>query len=170
MQQLLQAFWQIMLLRESPSILPESKFLLGITVVAYLVVNLVALMYIETVRGGIVLIVTDFALLVLWAVFVLMFFGVVARLVQTLTALFGAASLLNLILIPIAAGYAPEQEGQGLSALRELGILFLLLWAIVVYGQIIAQAIGRSRGFGVLLAVVYFLLSYQLSAALLTGV
>ena len=165
MQQFLDLFWQIALFRRSPSDLPESTFLLTVVVGAYLLINIITVFLAGEAGQSFLLLLTDLVLLTGWAFAVLTLFGKQARLMQTLTALFGVGSVLQFLSLPLSLGIDTNQDW--LIGLSVLGFLFILLWAVAVYGYVIARAIDRSAGVGVLLSTGYFLLSFQLAALLI---
>jgi hypothetical protein len=165
MQQIFQLFWQIALLRRSPEDIPQSTFLLTAAGGFYLFVNVVTMLLTGANQPTLLLIFADLLLLVVWAFALLASFGKQARITQTLTALLGTGSLLQLISLPLSLA-----AGQGLTWLTNLSVLaflFILLWAVTAYGFIVARAVDISAGIGVFFASIYFLLNFQLAAFLL---
>jgi len=167
MQQFLNIYWQIVLLRRGPEDLPESSFLLWIVGLLYGVINVISVLLVDVGERAFLLLLADFILFVGWATLVLIFFGMKSRLTRTLTALFGAGSLLQLLSLPLSLGLDPAQQQDWFMTLRLLGFLVVLLWAVAVYGHIIARAIGKGQGVGVIFAVLYFLLSFELAAQII---
>jgi hypothetical protein len=167
MQQFIYLFWQMALLRRSPADAPDSSFLLVVVGGGYLLINLVTVILTNAASQAFVLILADLALLSAWALGVLTSFGKRARLTQTLTALLGTGGLLQLISLPLSL--TAEVGLTWLTNLSVLAFLFILLWAVTVYGFIVARAIETSVGIGMFFASIYFLLSFQLAAWLLTG-
>lgn len=167
MQYVLTAFLNIVLLRTGPDTLPESRLLLSFACIFYLVVNVISILLTEAVDSAFLLLMTDLLLMVAWAFTILIIFEARQRLTQTLTALLGAGAVLQVFILPLSLGPPVDQQTEGLVLLRALGFLLILLWAVAVYGQIIARAINKGMGAGVLLSTLYFLLSFQLAAQLL---
>jgi len=105
----------------------------------------------------------DTALLALSFWLLLKFTRRVARYRRTLIALLGTGALLALAQAPLvlfsklatAAGQAP----MGAT----LALLVLLFWSIVVQAHIAARALSSNFGVGLTVALVYFLLNYQVS-------
>jgi len=167
MQHIVNAFWQIVLLRRGPDVLPDSAFLLWLTGALYALISIVIVMLIYGGERAVLLLLADMALIVAWATAVLTIYRVRPRLRQTVTALFGAGCFLQLLALPLS--FDPDMGAQQdwVMTLRALGLLLILLWSVAVYGQIIARAISRGAGIGVVLAVVYFVLNIELAALLL---
>ena len=97
-----------------------------------------------------------------WTAGALFIFSHLSRIRRTLTALFGAGAVLQLLAFPLSAW--PE-FGLPLElpwTFRVVGLILIQLWSIAVYGHILARALSRSFGMGVALAVVFFLLSYEI--------
>ncbi len=167
MQHVLNAFWQLLLLRRGPDTLPDSAFLLWLTGALYALISLIIVLLLYGGERVLVLLLADVGLIFLWAKAVLTLFGAKMRLRQTLTALFGAGCLLQVLSLPLSLGPGFEEQQDWIVMFRALGLLFILLWGVAVYGQIIARAISRGPGFGVALAVVYFLLNIEIVSQLL---
>ena len=167
MQHVLTTFLNIVLFRTGPETLPESRLLLSFACIFYLVVNVISILLTGAIDSAFLLLMTDLLLMVAWASTILIIFETRPRLTQTLTALLGAGAVLQGFMLPLSVGPPVDQQTEGLVLLRALGFLLILLWAVGVYGQIIARAINKGIGVGVLLSTLYFLLSFQLAAQLL---
>jgi hypothetical protein len=174
----LKAFWQIALFREGPENLPDSRPLLIIALLAYASTSGLVFISSEIANtmiaespqqiqwGGLLfekLLLTCLDVLVLgvctWAI--LFYFGLQNRLQQTLTALAGVSAVLQTLSWPafILLFYESASELWGFLL---LALVVTLLWSIAVYGLILSRAVSRSFGVGVALAVLYFILDYQL--------
>lgn len=165
---LLDAFFQIVMRRRGPEDLPDSQFLLSVALGGYMVaqVPVAAILYGWT-GAAMLAILTDTALLAVcfWAL--LQATRHVARYRRTLTALLGSGALLALPQAPLvflsklatAAGQTPVGP--------TLGLLALLFWSIVVQAHIAARALSSTFGVGLAVAIVYFIVSYQVSGQFL---
>lgn len=87
-----------------------------------------------------------------------------ARLVQTLTALFGASAVLYLVLI----GLILLQSMQVPDAILRACAYALLLWSVAIDGFILSAALNAGRVIGFLIALLMFYLQSSL-VLLMTG-
>lgn len=146
---LIQAFWQIALLQRGPQHLPDSQQLLLLSAAVYLVTGwpvaaeLPIALFIDT------------ALLLAWCLGLLAFYELKNRWRQTLTAMFGTGILFNIFTMLVVLSI---DLGMPL-VIWSSALVIVLLWAVAVHGHILAQALDKSFGFGIALAVTYFLLS-----------
>jgi hypothetical protein len=175
---ILKAFWQIALFREGPENLPDSRPLLIFALLAYALTGALVLISSEVaqamlaedpqqIQWGRVLfeesLLTCLDILALgvctWAM--LFYFGLQNRLRQTLTALAGVSAVLQALSWPafMLLFYESVSELWGLLLLL---LVVILLWSIAVYGHILSRAVSLSFGLGVALAVLYFIIDYQL--------
>jgi hypothetical protein len=162
MQVILDAFWQVVLLRRGPEDLPDSQLLLALAAAVYICVDLLIIVMLYPASIYVPLLLADLGLMVAWSGGALLLFNRLSRVRRTLTALFGAGAVLQLLAFPLSAW--PE-FGLPLElpwALRVVGLILIQLWSIAVYGHILARALSRSFGVGIALAVVFFLLSFEI--------
>ena len=104
MQQILLFFWQLCLLRESPERLPGSLFVVGLAIVVYLSIALIAVTLNQPDQNltgivGTVIVGVIFQATFVWLL--LAFKRVPHRFAATLASLLGANTLMLLILMPI---------------------------------------------------------------------
>ena len=85
------------------------------------------------------------------------------RLVQTLTAVFGADVVLNLVSLPLAM--IPESEPPELT-FPLLASLVLLLWSISVKGHILHRAVGFPYVVGVIVSAGFFIVFLFIDSAI----
>jgi hypothetical protein len=162
LQSILKAFWQITLFRAGPQSVPDSQPLLLLAAAMYIAAN-VLFIFAQYPAGSMPAVAVDFVLLSAWCAGLLAFFGHQGRVRQTLTAMFGAGALLQMITLPLVA--LPE---LGIPlAVTMLALVMVLLWSTAVHGYILSLALGKSFGIGIALAVVYFLLSNGIVGPLL---
>lgn len=161
---LLEAFFQIVTRRRGPEDLPDSQFLLSVTLAAYMLAQVpVAAALYGWSGAALFAIVLDAALLALCFWLLLSFTRRLGRYRRTLTALLGTGALLALPQAPLvffsklatAAGQAPIGA--------TVGLLVLLFWSIIVQAHIASRALSANFGVGLAVALGYFLLSYQVS-------
>jgi hypothetical protein len=170
---LINAFWQVVLFRDGPESLPDSKPLLFIATTAYaltdclivfsseLAKNWGELTTLQVLARMLVPAFLDIALLLVGVAVALFYFGFPGRLRQTFTALVGTTALLQVLTWPFFMLLVFEQF-SALWALAIMTLVVMLLWSIAVIGHILSRAIVRSFGFGVVLAVSYFFVNYQM--------
>jgi hypothetical protein len=167
MQVILDAFWQIVLLRRSPEDLPDSRLLLAVAATLYMCMDLLVVAVLYPASIYIPLLLADLALIVAWSGGALLIFNHLNRVRRTLTALFGAGAILQLLAFPLSVW--PE-FGLPLElpwSVRVAGLVLIQLWSIAVYGHILARALSRSFGVGIALAVVFFMLNYEIVGQLI---
>lgn len=159
---LLQAFWQMVLLRNSPATLPYSPFLLGLALVLHLLVGIggafINLPAVEAVRYGV------FATLLLagFSVLLLTLYGLRSRLVQTMTAMAGCEVLIGLASVPLSIWLQNgDKANMGLPALLAL---LLVGWYVAVVAHIWRHALGVTKSLGFLFAIGYVILTFALSS------
>lgn len=151
--------------RAGPETLPASRLLLSLVIAAHLAIYYLSMFAIYD--GGsrrIVLPVLDTAVSAVLFALVLYGFRVGARLVQTLTAVFGTELLLNLVLYPVLV--ASRGVGGSAGAPLLLIVLGVLLWSLSVRGHILRRATGMSYYLGVTVALLFFLFFYMLDLTL----
>lgn len=178
MQILLNAFWQIVLFRQGPESLPDSRPLLMLAAVAYIFTGCLGLLINDLIafsaaqsqvelplgrllRSVLVPVVLDLLLLVGSIFAALFYFGFAGRLRQTMIAIFGASALLQVLTWPLYLLLVMEGQTT-VWAIVMLLLVLLLLWSIAVYGHILSHAISRSFGSGIGLATLYFFVNYQM--------
>jgi hypothetical protein len=164
MQAIIKAFWQIVLFREGPEYLPDSRPLLAFSIVAYVAVDILVILALYPSHVLPPLLLVDVGFLVIWCVGLLRLFDLQARIPQTLTALFGTGALLQILAFPFSAWPSLGIPIEIPLFLRALVALLILLWSVAVYGHILSRALSRSPGAGIAFAVIYFIVIYQFAA------
>jgi hypothetical protein len=158
---IIDAFLQIALRRRGPEDLPDSRFLLLIAGLAYVVAQgfLGAPVYDSPLALARSLIL-DLLLLCgcLWGL--LRLAGHAARYRQTLTAIFGTGALLGVCMLPfnywIDMAAQPGKPAVGPT----IGLLAVVSWSLVVNGHIFSRALSARFAAGLAIAVAYFFLNY----------
>ena len=142
-----------------PEDLPDSKFLLGITLAIYLLMQIplgwivfgMSIILVQTIVAE--LLVLAFFLWVL-----LRLTGYPSRYRQTLTAFLGTSALLTLLSMPFSYWRYMAIQLEGGAALPSTIIFAIMLWSLVIYGHIISRAMSKPFGIGLMVAVSYFFL------------
>ncbi len=160
MLRLLQLFMDICLLRGKPQDLPSSRFLFSLTLGASLLVSLPALTLnlggpLPALAAGIM----DIFLTIVFLRGGLYILEKDARFQQTATAVFGAGAILNVIAMPLEVTIASVAEsGATLPPMAGLLYLALVVWSLVILGHILRHALDTRLGFGIGIAVLYYIL------------
>ncbi len=155
MQLILKAFFDVILLRKGPEDIPRSALLLALVIGLAIVVNMLFDVMIETAYE------TDFSLEIATEivkitsyVIVLMMFGLMNRLMQTMTALIGCNAILGILSI----GVLMLAQPLGIAELDGVLAWLVIFWLILVEGHIISRAVKLHLVTGIAMAVVIFVL------------
>jgi len=154
-----QTLINIALRRLGPEDLPDSRFLLGLTLLAYLLLQVPLAWIAYGPSTEIVTTIAVSALLLigfLWALLRLM--GLRSRFRQTLTALLGVSALLSLLSIPFSVWHEATKDVQPATALPSISILAIMLWSVVIDGHIMSRALSKPFAVGLMIAIAYFFL------------
>ena len=154
-----QALINIVLRRSGPEDLPDSRFLLGLTLAIYLVtqVPLALIAYgpsdviVRAVVGSLILL-----FILLW--FLLRLTGFRDRYRQTLTAMLGTSALLSALSTPFSLWRQSSLDGGASAATPSTIIFAIMLWSIAIDGHILARALSRPYAIGLFIAIGYFFL------------
>lgn len=164
MKLLLQAFWQLLSLRNSPQAMPHSRFLLMLLLALHLLLGIGFGTLSQPLAESLLPAALATLLVVVLSYLLLALYGVLNRLVQTLIALAGCEVLLGLMSLPFNLWFhAVEQKNAALPALF---LLLLVGWNIVVAGHIWRHALGVPKWLGLLFAIGYVILSITLASLL----
>lgn len=161
MQATIRTLIEICVFRAGPQELPYSAHLLGVCLALSAVLSFLGA---QQLRPGDpialeVAVVTGFTAAFVYGLLSIQ--RLQSRFMQTATAVFGSNVVLALpvfVLSMPVAEHGPEDAGAAL-----LGLLALVIWHVGILGHIFRHALSSSLGLGVLIAIVYYLLSTQLS-------
>jgi hypothetical protein len=153
---LVRTLLDIALLRLGPQDLPDSRFLLGLTLTAHALSVLLLSLAVHSVASSFLAGVVDTAVLVLLTLTLLYAQKLQQRLVQTLSALAGTGALLGfLALVPTWWWFLAERSG-GDRALPWLLLLLLVVWSLLVMGHVLRHALSANLGIGLAVAAVFY--------------
>lgn len=154
-----QAFINIALRRSGPEDLPDSRFLFGLTLAAFLVVQ-VPLILISDRQGAEIAGTVAVSLALLFAGFwlLLRLTGFRARYRRTVTAILGTSALLTVLSTPVNWWQQIALDSGTSDALPGTIIVAIMLWSISIDGHILARALSRPYVVGLLVAIGYFFL------------
>lgn len=166
---LIKPFFDICLLRQTPQDLPASGLLLGLALGAYTLSG--ALVSNVTLPAGTAVLaaLTDTALLAGLTAGALHLQHLQGRLSQTLTALAGTGAILAVLAIPLTGWLSRVQEAGADSSLPRLLLLLLLGWSLAVAGHILRHALSTIFALGLVLAVIFYWISYSILFSLFLG-
>ncbi|NIN38239.1 MAG: hypothetical protein GTO67_05980 [Gammaproteobacteria bacterium] len=159
MRVIVQPFVQICLLRQGPQDLPTSGILLAITLSAYTLLTALLSNVSMSAANAVVWGLISTVLMVAFTVILLSVQRRPARLVQTLAALAGTGALLTLIALPVFGWLHGADLKAGEGALAWLIVVVLTLWSLAVTGHILRHALSVPYFVGLVLAVVFYLIS-----------
>jgi hypothetical protein len=159
MLELIKAFVAIALRRKGPEDLPASRFLLGVTLASYLLVQIpVALIVFGATGTALRTVFADIALLAVCLWMLLYLTSKATRYVQTLSALLGTSALLSALAIPFNLWRGAVDDPAAAPGLPTAVILMLLIWSLVIDGHIVGRALSRPFMLGLGIAIGYFFL------------
>ena len=164
---LVRPFVSILAHRDGPEDLPASQFLLGLVIVAHVSVYFVALTLLKADSArlyGMPFI--DTAAQIVFFAGLLSAMGLKARILQTLTAAFGADALLNALIVPIALAINSTGTESSLAPVLSLALLAIMLWSLGVKGHILHRAVGFPYVVGVVIALGFVIVMISLERAL----
>lgn len=162
LSQLVLVFVEIAFHRRGPAALPESRFLFGLVLVAYLTVSLLALQINWPLSQAVGPLAAD-------VVFCMGFFWAILQLGQrsrrywqTVTALLGAETFLSLVALPLLVLRSATTGSEAFEPMTVLLLTFVLLWSVDVGGFILSRALEQAYIVGVLIMVGYVISSFML--------
>jgi hypothetical protein len=159
---ILKLIFDICLFRKGPQDLPYSVWLLRLLLVVYISIRVLMLsIHFDSLNVLLQVIVEIF--LVAGFVWIMLYLaGKPGRFDQVLSAVLGTDALISFFALP---GMATMETGQG-GLLVFLVMLGLIGWHWAVTGHIIRNALEKSLSFGLGLAFLYLLGTYQVMALL----
>ncbi len=160
---LLRLFWPICRLRQGPQDLPASPALLHLLVGLCLLAGVLSFSISQPLSQSLLRAVVSMAIsLGIWLL-LLRLLVAPARRLQTLTAIYGCALILNLLLLPVAVLLEQRRDAPGLLPLL---LLAMLVWGQIINGHILRHALNWPLAAGVAVAVAVFVLRYGSFAVL----
>ncbi|QBQ54637.1 hypothetical protein [Nitrosococcus wardiae] len=158
---MLRYFVSLCLLRSGPADAPPSSVLLTQTLLAYLGIGwLISILHLEF-ADGLLSSAVDTALLIGMTGGLLAVRGYGARLQQTLIALTGAGIILGVLALPLLLWLDAAQQAGLPPGVVSLLLFGLMIWSLAVTAHIMRQALSVSFTVGILIAVIYALVSIQ---------
>lgn len=79
---------------------------------------------------------------------------------QTLTAMAGAITVINLVGIPLSMWWQTTQNHTE-NSLIQLLLLAVAIWSVAIQGHIFRHALTISFALGILISICFFLFTFQ---------
>ena len=162
-------FVDLCFLRIGPQNLPASGLLLAIALVAHLLAEWIGFSVLMPGENAFL------AALAATVILAFLTFSILAaqrrqsRLLQTLTAMAGAITVIDLIGIPLATWWRSVDDGSGAVQLPLLLLLVLTVWSVAIQGHILRHALSIPLAMGVMIAMFFFWFSFQVMHYLFPG-
>ncbi len=161
MYELIKLFFEIAIFKKGPQDIPGSSWLLKLLIPVYMTINLLILLLSSNLFDALMQVVVEVLLILGFAWGIMVVARKPERFQQTACALVGTDALISLFAIPALATLI----GQG-SALAFLVVVLLMLWHWVVTGYILKHALSKPLIFGLGVAFLYILVSFQVMGLL----
>ena len=161
MYELLKLFFDICLFKKGPQDIPASNALLRLLIPVYACVSFLMLILSS---GGLNAVMQVFVeiMLILGSTWLILFIArKPARYLQTASALMATDTLISFFALPAMATLV----GQG-AGLAFIAIIILMIWHWAISGHIFSKALEQPFTFGLGVAFLYILVSYQVMALL----
>jgi len=169
MSLIFRSFLEIVLFIRPPQDLPGDRKLLYVVAVSYFLMGLL-LLWPEL--GGLLTLQVVLSDILVSAAFVQVLLMVKKhpqRLTQTLTALFGAGTIISVMMLPLVYGIYTAEEGREVPSLVATGIYLLFAWSVAVNAHIFRYAFNLPNIFiGIFFALGLYLLT-EIVMAMLFG-
>lgn len=162
---LIQRFFSICQFQSGPQDLPPSKFLLLMSLLAYALMGLILALNKASLGEALAMVAVDVALLASLSWGLLWTKALSSRYTQTLTALAGCGALLAACAWPLLLWQ--QQSNNDANTLLVSFLLWLwFLWLIMVFSNIISQALSSKLLMGSLWTVLYIFISDSIAQIL----
>lgn len=169
MYAIIRPFLQLTLLQIGPQDLPASRMLLLLVLLLYGAVGTVVGLSFYSPANAVLQTLAELGVLALALHLALHMRGHPERFLQTYTGMVGISAVLGIVVLPlvyaVARGAGPGAEPPALAG---LAYLLVLGWLLAAYGNVLRHALSLRRlSFGVVLAILYLILSTALTELIL---
>ncbi len=162
-------FVQLALLRIRPQDLPHSTLLMGLALGAHLLLGVMLFAFRLPPLQALMAAATGTVLLCAMTVSLLYLNRLQARILQTLTALAGADVVVGMAALPVTAWLHGSLDDGAASGMPGLLFLLLLGWNLAVAGHVLRHALSAPLPLGIVIALVFYVLSVTVMQALFPG-
>lgn len=156
---LLKAFLDICLLRKGPQDLPKSGVLLTLCLILYTALDVLLTVQARPFTDALLVSLVDVGFLLLATSLILKQHRHIERWAQTMTALFGTGVILGIFIFPLVYGGVQNQYEDWSQQVIVLLFLVMVIWNVAVLAHIVRHAISTSMGIGIMIAILYILMS-----------
>lgn len=156
------AFFRICTFRNKPQDLPQSQELLLLSLLAYVIINFLLTLNVANAGLAISSSLLETALVCIITVVLLRLNRHPERLLKTLMAIAGTGCVIGIIALPLFYLVFVIQPGGFMQSIVLLLYLSLLVWNIVIMGNILRYALETTLGIGIVFAVIYIILTSML--------
>ncbi len=153
---LIKLFYEICLFKKGPQDVPISRGLLFLLIPCYAGVSFLILILNTDVITAVLQVLVELVLVLGLTNMILLMAKKESRYLQTVSALIGTDTIISFFAIPVMATLV----GQG-SVNSLVVIVILMIWHWLVSGAIFSHALERPLAFGIGVAFLYILVSYQ---------
>ena len=161
MYELLKLFFEICLFKKGPQDIPASNVLLRLLIPIYASVSFLMLILNSDGLNAAMQVLVE-VMLILGSTWIILFIASkTARYQQTASALMATDALISFFALPAMATLV----GQG-TGLAFIAIILLMIWHWAISGHIFSKALEQPFTFGLGVAFLYILVSYQVMALL----
>jgi hypothetical protein len=161
MFELLKLFFDICLLKKGPQDIPGFDSLFRLLILVHMTISFIVLRLSIDETEAMWQIVVEVILIFVMTGALLFFTNQLSRFQQTASALLGTGAVISFFAIPAMATLVT----QG-TELAFFAVILLMIWHWAVTGHIFSQALEQSFSFGLGIAFIYILVSYQVIAFL----
>lgn len=166
---LLRPFIELCLFRIGPQHLPASTVLLGLALVAHTLTGILGSLMLLPGATALFAGLTGTVLLAAFTTVLLYLQRVPARITQTLTALAGAVTVVDVLGLPVLGWLESAQAAGGDQSLPALLLILLTGWSLTVQGHILRHALSASFWLGLGLALLFSFITWKVMRSLFLG-
>ncbi len=149
-------FLEICAFKKGPQDVPAAKALLQLMTLLYMAISFLVLILNIDATTALMQALVETMLVLGFPWLLLSLAKKPARYLQTVTALLGCDILISLCALPALSSLSVQPTPLGFAA-----VIMLMIWNWLVTGHIFKQALSQPFLFGIGVALLYFLLSYQ---------
>lgn len=159
---LFMVFFRICIFRSKPQDLPASLELLILCLLAYSVINFLLTLIVTTFMPAVLTSVLETVLVCLITLALLWLNRRRERWLKTLMAMAGTGCVIGIIALPLFYVAFLIKPGDFIQSIVLLLYLSLLIWNIVIMGNILRHALETTLGFGIVFAIIYIVITSML--------
>lgn len=166
MKQIFNTFFDICLLRAGPQDVPFTRHLLFVLLGLHVLVGILLGSLSYSLPTAIAYGFTNMLVLVVLLRAVLMVRKLPERFNQTLSAMAGTDVIIGVIAWPISSWMVTARDAGSDVGAPALLWLLLVIWSLTIIAHILRNALSAPWAVGVVLAVLYFFIGYNVSITL----